>query len=162
MATVTTPLGSRASANLRFFGTAEGGGGDGAAWFQPEKLSAPDFSVEAFVADLRQYAPLETLSGELEAYLTMLKSKARHSKASIRTTLELQSLMERDERIVRQDMCPPPPPGRGGGGGEKLSGKLEVCPVSLKSRGALRRCASDEICRGLQLHVYELWGLSFQ
>ena len=61
---------------MRFFGTAEGGGGGGAApWFQPEKLSSPDFSVEAFVADLRQYAPLETLSMELEAYLATLKSK---------------------------------------------------------------------------------------
>ncbi len=75
MAAVTTPLSSRASANLRFFGTGEVGGG-GAPWFQPEKLSDPDFSVEAFVADLRQYAPLETLSGELEAYLATLKSKA--------------------------------------------------------------------------------------
>ena len=67
---------ARSSGNLNFFGVS--GGSHGAApWFQPERLSEPEFSVEAYVSDLRQYAPLEALSTELEKYLASLKSKVR-------------------------------------------------------------------------------------
>ncbi len=62
---------ARTSGNLIFFGAAPGS----APWFQPERLSEPDFSVDAYVSDLRQHAPLEALSLELEKYLASLKSK---------------------------------------------------------------------------------------
>ena len=68
------PLSSRSSAGLRFFEGSSGPQGS-ATWFQTERLHDPDFAVDAYIADLRQYAPLEALSTELEKYLATLKSK---------------------------------------------------------------------------------------
>ena len=66
------------SESLSFFGVS--GSSQGAApWFRPERLSDPDFSVDAYVSELRQYAPLEALSAELEKYLASLKSKVRET-----------------------------------------------------------------------------------
>ncbi|PRW51049.1 conserved oligomeric Golgi complex subunit 2 [Chlorella sorokiniana] len=44
-------------------------------WFKPELFLEPAFSPTAYVADLRRYVPLETLSSELHAHLTALKNK---------------------------------------------------------------------------------------
>ena len=74
MAAPQTPLSARSSAQLRLFGTAEGDPG-AAPWFKPERLTASDFSADAYVADLRRFVPLESLSQELEAYLGTLRGK---------------------------------------------------------------------------------------
>ena len=60
---------------LSFFGVSGAGQGTTAPWFRPERLRDPDFSVDAYVSELRQYAPLEALSSELEKYLASMKSK---------------------------------------------------------------------------------------
>lgn len=46
-----------------------------ASWFHPERLYDPDFSVDAYVAELRQSAPLEALNDELDRLLATLKGK---------------------------------------------------------------------------------------
>ena len=54
------------------------GGQSNASWFHPEKLHEPDFSADAYVAELRQYAPLEALTDELDSFLATLKNKVAH------------------------------------------------------------------------------------
>ncbi|KAK9821420.1 hypothetical protein WJX81_002272 [Elliptochloris bilobata] len=44
-------------------------------WFKPERFLEPKFEAEAFVADLRRFVPLDTLSAELEAHLATLKQR---------------------------------------------------------------------------------------
>ncbi|KAK9806115.1 hypothetical protein WJX72_002159 [[Myrmecia] bisecta] len=46
-----------------------------AVWFKPERFLEPGFDAETYVADLRRFVPLETLSTELEQHLASLKSK---------------------------------------------------------------------------------------
>lgn len=77
----STPRSARAqSASLQFFGAAEDRP-TVSPWFHPEDLNAPDFDASAYVLELRQYAPLESLSEELQSYLATLKSKVSHSLA---------------------------------------------------------------------------------
>ncbi|PSC75738.1 conserved oligomeric Golgi complex subunit 2 [Micractinium conductrix] len=44
-------------------------------WFKPELFLAPEFNPAAYVADLKRYVPLETLSTELHSHLNALKNK---------------------------------------------------------------------------------------
>ncbi|KAL4443325.1 hypothetical protein ABPG75_011062 [Micractinium tetrahymenae] len=44
-------------------------------WFKPELFVGPEFNPVAYVADLKRYVPLETLSSELHSHLDALKSK---------------------------------------------------------------------------------------
>ncbi|KAL4420915.1 hypothetical protein ABPG77_001256 [Micractinium sp. CCAP 211/92] len=44
-------------------------------WFKPELFVAPEFNPVAYVADLKRYVPLETLSSELHSHLDALKNK---------------------------------------------------------------------------------------
>lgn len=76
-AAVKSTPSARASGSLRFLDNSTGVHGN-APWFEPGRLSDPDFSVDAFVADFRQYAPLEALGGELDKYLATLKGKVGH------------------------------------------------------------------------------------
>lgn len=82
MAAALRPLSSsRASPSLRFL---EGSGGaqGHAHWFDPDRLKDPEFTVDAYVSDLRQHAPLEALTEELEKYLATLKGKVNGSRHS--------------------------------------------------------------------------------
>lgn len=45
------------------------------SWFKPERFLDAEFDAEAYVSDLRRFVPLETLSSQLQKYLTVLKSK---------------------------------------------------------------------------------------
>lgn len=44
-------------------------------WFKPELFVGPEFNPVAYVADLKRYVPLETLSSELHSHLDALKNK---------------------------------------------------------------------------------------
>ena len=44
----------------------------------------PSFDATAYVADLRRFVPLETLSTELEGHLTTLKNRVSRLRACVR------------------------------------------------------------------------------
>ncbi|KAL0048278.1 hypothetical protein WJX82_011732 [Trebouxia sp. C0006] len=45
------------------------------SWFKPARLLYVEFDADAYVSDLRRFVPLETLSSQLQKYLTVLKGK---------------------------------------------------------------------------------------
>lgn len=44
-------------------------------WFNKGAFTAPDFSGEAYIADLRKFVPLDTLRAELRSHLRLLKGE---------------------------------------------------------------------------------------
>ena len=74
MSAAVKPPEATTSGSLDLFGVSGIGQGS-APWFRAERLKDPDFLVDAYVSELRQYAPLEAISSELEKYLASLKSK---------------------------------------------------------------------------------------
>lgn len=45
------------------------------SWFKPARFLDVEFDADAYVSDLRRFVPLETLSSQLQKYLTVLKGK---------------------------------------------------------------------------------------
>ncbi|KAA6427855.1 MAG: conserved oligomeric Golgi complex subunit 2-like [Trebouxia sp. A1-2] len=45
------------------------------SWFKPTRFLDIEFDADAYVSDLRRFVPLETLSSQLQKYLTVLKGK---------------------------------------------------------------------------------------
>lgn len=45
------------------------------SWFKPTRFLDVEFDADAYVSDLRRFVPLETLSSQLQKYLTVLKGK---------------------------------------------------------------------------------------
>lgn len=89
-AAVRPGQGLKGSNNFGLLGPGTGVHGR-ASWFQPEILNNSEFSVESYVAELRQHAPLEALSEELEKYLAALKAKVREFTHCILVIEELKT-----------------------------------------------------------------------
>ncbi|DBA94077.1 TPA: hypothetical protein ACH3X1_001724 [Trebouxia sp. C0004] len=45
------------------------------SWFKPTRFLDVEFDADTYVSDLRRFVPLETLSSQLQKYLTVLKGK---------------------------------------------------------------------------------------
>lgn len=73
----STPKSARSqAASLQFFGASEDKP-TVSPWFHPEDLNAPNFDAATYVSELKQYAPLESLSEELRSHLGTLKAKVQ-------------------------------------------------------------------------------------
>lgn len=74
MATPRRRASSRTSADFQLFSSSSPEDAV-APWFKPEQLTAPGFSPDAYITELRRFVPLEALGQELDNHLAVLKSK---------------------------------------------------------------------------------------